>query len=71
MSLPLVSVCIPSYQADDFIGDALASIAAQTYEHWEVVVTEDGTKQLFSSNPTNAKTALAFFRLAWQWATSR
>ncbi len=40
---PLVSIIIPAYNAADMIGDALDSIAQQTYPHWQVVVTEDGT----------------------------
>ncbi len=40
---PLVSVVIPAYKAADLIQDALASVAAQTYGNWEVVIVEDGT----------------------------
>jgi glycosyltransferase involved in cell wall biosynthesis len=40
---PLVSIIIPAYNAADLIGDALDSIAQQTYPNWQVVVTEDGT----------------------------
>lgn len=40
----LVSVIIPTHNGDKFIGDALDSIAAQTYDRWEVIVVEDGTR---------------------------
>lgn len=37
----LVSVIIPSFGMGRFIGDALASVAAQTYSEWEVIVVDD------------------------------
>jgi glycosyltransferase involved in cell wall biosynthesis len=45
----LVSVTIPAYCAERFIGEALASVAYQTYPYWEVIVVEDG-----STGPTRA-----------------
>lgn len=39
----LVSVVIPAYRGEQFIGDALASIASQTDQNWEVIVVEDGS----------------------------
>ncbi len=44
MYSPLISVCIPAYRADKFLEQALRSVGAQTYPHWEVIVTEDGSK---------------------------
>ena len=38
------SVLIAAYRADHFIGDALASVAAQTHRDWELVVVEDGSR---------------------------
>jgi glycosyltransferase involved in cell wall biosynthesis len=43
MALPVVSICIPAYKAGAFIGETLASIRAQTFSEWEVVVVEDGS----------------------------
>lgn len=40
---PLVSVVIPSYNQADYLGAALDSLIAQTYEHWEAVVVNDGS----------------------------
>ena len=44
MNTPLVSICIPAFKADRFLPETLASVRAQTFTHWEVIVTEDGTK---------------------------
>lgn len=38
---PLVSVIIPSFKMGQFIGEALESVGAQTYPHWEVIVVDD------------------------------
>ncbi len=40
----LVSVVIPAYKADRFLGQTLRSIAAQTYRDWEVIVVEDASQ---------------------------
>ena len=40
----LVSIVIPAYRADPFIGDALRSIARQTYPGWELIVVEDASQ---------------------------
>ncbi len=42
--MPLVSICIPAYHADNFISDALNSIRKQSFTDWELIVTEDGSK---------------------------
>jgi glycosyltransferase involved in cell wall biosynthesis len=41
MSEKLVSVIIPSFKMGQFIGEALESVGAQTYPHWEVIVVDD------------------------------
>jgi glycosyltransferase involved in cell wall biosynthesis len=38
---PLVSVCIPSYNAAEFIGDTLRSVMAQTYNNLEIIICDD------------------------------
>lgn len=39
----LVSVVIPTYRGERFIGEALDSVSSQTYLNWEIIVVEDGS----------------------------
>jgi Glycosyl transferase family 2 len=53
--LPLVSICIPTYNRADMVGDAIASALAQTYQGIEVVVVDnactDRTPEVVASFP--------------------
>lgn len=51
----LVSVVIPTHRGERFIAAALETIAEQTYDHWEVIVVEDGSHSRnvgFAASPT-------------------
>ena len=40
----LVSVIIPVFQGEKYIAETLASLSAQTYRHWELIVVEDASR---------------------------
>jgi glycosyltransferase involved in cell wall biosynthesis len=40
---PTISVCVPTYNGAAFLAETLASISAQTFENYEVLVVDDGS----------------------------
>src|ERR1035437_5216499 len=43
MNSPRVTVLMAAHNAADFIGQAVESVLAQTYEHFELLVVVDGS----------------------------
>ena len=43
LSKKKVSVCIPSYNAADFIGETIKSVLNSTYPHYEIIVNDDAS----------------------------
>ncbi|HUC07767.1 MAG TPA: glycosyltransferase family A protein, partial [Solirubrobacterales bacterium] len=43
MSRPLVSVVIPAFDAERFLGESIESVLAQTYAPLETIVVDDGS----------------------------
>ena len=44
MKAPRVSICIPAFKADAFLAETLASVRAQTFADWELIIVEDGSR---------------------------
>src|SRR5215211_4791039 len=40
---PLVTVVIPCYNQAHFLGEAIESVLSQSYEHFELIVVDDGS----------------------------
>lgn len=38
---PLVSIIMPSYNAESFIAESIESVLHQTYSNWELIITDD------------------------------
>src|ERR1041384_7600465 len=43
ISKRLVSVIVIFFNAEEFIQEAIESVLAQTYEHWELLLVDDGS----------------------------
>ena len=44
MNQPLVSICIPAYNSEEYIKDTIESLLQQTYSNIEIVVSDDCSK---------------------------
>ena len=40
---PLVSICIPAYNVENVLSEALHSILHQTYQKIEIILVDDGS----------------------------
>jgi glycosyltransferase involved in cell wall biosynthesis len=45
MSLPLASICIPTYNRPEYLRRAVESCLKQTYSNFEIVITDNSTNQ--------------------------
>jgi glycosyltransferase involved in cell wall biosynthesis len=63
---PTVSVIIPAYNAEAFVGRTLASVRAQTFTDFEVIVVDDGSRDRTSDIVAEAAKADPRFRLIRQ-----
>ncbi|WP_346937783.1 glycosyltransferase family 2 protein [uncultured Clostridium sp.] len=41
---PLISIIMPAYNCEKYIEDAINSVIAQTYNSWEIIVIDDGSR---------------------------
>ncbi|MGD8813686.1 MAG: glycosyltransferase, partial [Anaerolineales bacterium] len=66
MDKNLISCIVPVYNGEQFLGDALDSILAQSYQPLEVIVVDDG------STDNTVKIAHGFGdRILYQWQPNR
>lgn len=42
-NLGLVSIIMPAYNAEDYIGEAIESVLEQSFPHWELIIVDDGS----------------------------
>jgi glycosyltransferase involved in cell wall biosynthesis len=40
---PLVSIILPTWQRENLVGEAIASVLEQSFDHWELWVCDDGS----------------------------
>jgi Glycosyl transferase family 2 len=64
--LPIVSVVIPTYERRHYVGRAVASVLAQTYRDFEVIVVDDGS----TDGTAHALEGLDV-RLRYRWQENR
>ncbi len=43
MKTPMVSVVMPAYNAERFVGEAIVSVLSQAYGDWELIVVDDSS----------------------------
>lgn len=41
---PLITIGIPTYNAEDYLADAIKSVLAQSYQNFELILVDDGSK---------------------------
>ena len=44
MSSPAISICTPAFKAERYLLETLESVRTQTFTDWELIVTEDGSR---------------------------
>ncbi len=65
MARPLVSVIVPAYNGERFLGEALQSVLAQDYAPLEVIVIDDG------STDGTAQVVQAFSPVRYVWQANQ
>jgi len=58
--IPVVSVIIPAYNASLFLSKAIESVLAQTFTDFELLIVDDGSRQLLVLLITIASTTVGY-----------
>ena len=43
---PKISVIVPVYNAEKFVGKCIESVQAQTYIDWQMIIVDDGSRDM-------------------------
>lgn len=38
---PIISIVLPAYNAEDYIGETIESVLSQSYQNWELIIVDD------------------------------
>lgn len=66
MREPAISILLPAYNAEHFLSDALASLAAQTFRDFEVIAIDDGSTDQSLEILTNSKLCYSWLQVYTQ-----
>jgi len=64
--MPTVSICIPTYNRREYLRETIASVLAQTYKDYEVIVLDDG-----STDGTKEMVENIGYQLGYYWQENR
>ena len=57
-SLPLVSIIMPAFNGEPYIGAAIRSVLAQSYARWELLILDDGSACLLYTSGSDEESDL-------------
>lgn len=72
--MPIVSIITPTYNHKNFIGQAIASVLAQTFSDWEMIVVDDASTDqtpLIIEQFCKGDNRIKFIRHSFNWGKSR
>lgn len=63
MDNQLVSIITPMYNGEKYVSQTIESVLAQTYQNWEMIIVDDGSKDASSQIVKNIQ--LRIIELNW------
>ena len=58
--MPRVSVIIPTYNAREYIGEAIETVLSQTFQDFEIIVIDDGSTDDTKESLNRYKTKIRY-----------